>query len=187
MTDAALAAPGSPAPAIDPATPAPGCCARWRALRRPQPRHGRDRHVRAAGGVGRADLQRAVAPLLQGVDRLAGRGRGVLPGRRVLPLGRLRAVAARPHRHRGGRERARRACSRLRVAVVDVISLLFCVFFAWKSATLLHEAWVDGQTSSSSWAPPLWIPYGLLTTGMALLCAQLVVCVGASVNRAVRR
>jgi TRAP-type C4-dicarboxylate transport system permease small subunit len=77
--------------------------------------------------------------------------------------------------------------NRLRVVVVDVISLAFCLFFAWKSATLLHEAWKDGQTSSSSWAPPLWIPYGLMTAGMVLLCAQLLVCVGASVNRAVRR
>jgi TRAP-type C4-dicarboxylate transport system permease small subunit len=76
--------------------------------------------------------------------------------------------------------------NRVRVALVDVISLLFCTFFAWKSATLLHEAWHDNQTSSSSWAPPLWIPYGLMTAGMFLLCAQLLVCVGASVNRVVR-
>ncbi len=54
--------------------------------------------------------------------------------------------------------RARRtACA---VIVVDIAALAFCAFFAWKSWTLLHEAWVDKQTTSSSWAPPLWIPYG---------------------------
>ena len=73
--------------------------------------------------------------------------------------------------------------NRVRVAVVDVLCLAFCVFFAWKSCTLLHEAWAEGQTTSSSWAPPLWIPYLLMSLGMMLLSLQLVVQVGASVNR----
>ena len=30
-----------------------------------------------------------------------------------------------------------------------MISFVFVVFFAWKSWTLLHEAWVDGQVSQS--------------------------------------
>lgn len=70
-----------------------------------------------------------------------------------------------------------------RRAAVDLLCLAFCALFAWKSWTLLHEAWVDKQTTSSSWAPPLWIPYGLMTLGMTLLALQLVVQLSASVNR----
>ncbi|MEJ8826494.1 TRAP transporter small permease [Variovorax humicola] len=73
--------------------------------------------------------------------------------------------------------------NRLRMVVIDLISLAFCAFFAWKSWTLLHEAWADGMTSSSSWAPPLWIPYGLMSLGMSLLSLQLLVQVAASINR----
>ena len=50
---------------------------------------------------------------------------------------------------------------------VDLLCLAFCAMFAWKS-----------------WAPPLWIPYLLMSLGMTLLALQLVVHVAASVNRA---
>jgi TRAP-type C4-dicarboxylate transport system permease small subunit len=70
-----------------------------------------------------------------------------------------------------------------RRAAVDLLCLAFCALFAWKSWTLLREAWVDGQTTSSSWAPPLWIPYLLMTLGMTLLALQLLVHLAASVNR----
>ena len=63
--------------------------------------------------------------------------------------------------------------NRVRVVVVDILSMLFCAFFAWKSWTLFHEAWVDKMTTSSTFSPPLTIPYGLMATGMTLLVVQL--------------
>jgi TRAP-type C4-dicarboxylate transport system permease small subunit len=77
------------------------------------------------------------------------------------------------------------AINRLRQAAIDLMCTLFCAFFAWKSWTLFHEAWVDKQTTSSSWAPPLWIPYVLMAVGMTLLCLQLFVQFSASTNRLV--
>lgn len=56
----------------------------------------------------------------------------------------------------------------------DIASFAFCAFFTWKTWSMLHEAVVEGQTTSSSWAPPLWIPYGLMTIGMTLLTLQIL-------------
>ena len=72
---------------------------------------------------------------------------------------------------------------RLRAVLVDFVSVVFCVFFAWKSWTLFHEAWVDSQTTSSSWAPPLSIPYGLMSVGMTILSLQIALQLAAGINR----
>jgi TRAP-type C4-dicarboxylate transport system permease small subunit len=69
--------------------------------------------------------------------------------------------------------------NRIRIVLVDLMTLAFCAFFAWKSWTLFHEAWVDKMTTSSTFSPPLTIPYGLMAAGMTLLVIQLLLQVAA--------
>jgi TRAP-type C4-dicarboxylate transport system permease small subunit len=64
--------------------------------------------------------------------------------------------------------------NRMRLWLVDLASLIFCAFFSWKSWTLAHEAWVDGQVTNSMWSAPLAIPYVLMASGMTLLFLQLL-------------
>ena len=60
----------------------------------------------------------------------------------------------------------------IRQIFVDAASFVFCAFFAWKSWLLLLEAWVERISFGSTWGPPLWIPYSLMTAGMMLLPAD---------------
>ena len=76
--------------------------------------------------------------------------------------------------------------NRIRLILVDVATFAFCTFFAWKSWTLAHEAYVDGQVSNSMWSPPLAIPYYLMAVGMTLLCVQILLQIIGSFGRAKR-
>jgi TRAP-type C4-dicarboxylate transport system permease small subunit len=62
----------------------------------------------------------------------------------------------------------------IRQILVDVATFIFCGYFSWKSVLLLHEAIVEGFRTSSTWQPPLWIPYSLMTAGMILLSIQVL-------------
>lgn len=73
--------------------------------------------------------------------------------------------------------------NRTRQILIDIASLWFCAYFAWKSWTLLAEAWVGNYHSGSTWGPPLWIPYSLMTVGMMLLSIQLLLQVVGQLRR----
>lgn len=61
-----------------------------------------------------------------------------------------------------------------RLALADLASGAFVAFFSWKSWALFHEAWTEGQATSSSFGAPLWIPYSMMALGTSLLAIQLL-------------
>ena len=73
--------------------------------------------------------------------------------------------------------------NRVRLLLVDIASFIFCAFFAWKAWALLHEAVVDNFHSGSTWGPPLWIPYSVMSIGMTLLGLQLLLQITAELRR----
>ena len=65
--------------------------------------------------------------------------------------------------------------NRRRIFVGDVLSLLLCAFIAVKVWQYAGEAWVEGWTTDSVWAPHLWVPYSLMAFGMTLLTLEYIV------------
>ena len=118
----------------------------------------------------RADLQRLVRYFLK--SRPTGRTRLRVPARRCdVPVGGRGAGAAWPCRHRGDRGLLSPGVNRVRHLLVDIASLAFCAFFAWKSGPCCTRPGSTDYHSGSTWGPPLWIPYSLMTVGMTLLSA----------------
>jgi TRAP-type C4-dicarboxylate transport system permease small subunit len=74
----------------------------------------------------------------------------------------------------------------VRQILVDVATFVFCAYFSWKSVLLLHEAIVEGFRTSSTWQPPLWIPYSLMTAGMVLLSLQIMLQIYVQLRRSVK-
>ena len=54
------------------------------------------------------------------------------------------------------------------------LGLAFCTIMLVAGWINFHEAWANGWTSPTVWAPPLWIPYSAVPLGFALLCLQYV-------------
>ncbi|HJU24527.1 MAG TPA: TRAP transporter small permease [Casimicrobiaceae bacterium] len=65
--------------------------------------------------------------------------------------------------------------NRRRIFAGDILSLLVCAFIAIKIWAYAWQAWSEGWTTDSVWAPKLWIPYGLMAIGMTLLAIEYVV------------
>ena len=74
--------------------------------------------------------------------------------------------------------------NRIRQIVVDIASLavlrLLCVEIVDAAATRRST---ENYHSGSTWGPPLWIPYSLMTVGMALLTLQLLLQIVGATSR----
>ncbi len=75
---------------------------------------------------------------------------------------------------------------RVRHLLADAAAAAFCGYFTLKCWQMLIEAITDGQISDTAWGPPLWIPYGAMTAGMALLTVQIGLQTLAGAGRVLR-
>lgn len=73
--------------------------------------------------------------------------------------------------------------NRLRILIGDVLSLLLCAFIAVKVWEYAWQAWSEGWTTDSVWAPHLWIPYSLMGAGLVLIALEYVVQIVEAIAR----
>ena len=58
--------------------------------------------------------------------------------------------------------------------IASGLGLLFCLTLTWKGYEFFHEALVNGWTTDTIWALPLWIPYLSIPVGIGLTSLQYV-------------
>jgi len=58
--------------------------------------------------------------------------------------------------------------------IANLLGLLFCLLLTWKGYELFHEALVNGWTTDTIWALPLWVPYLPLPLGIGLMSLQYI-------------
>ena len=65
--------------------------------------------------------------------------------------------------------------NRRRILAGDILSALLCMFAAAMVLRYDGQAWSEGWTTDSTWAPPLWIPYTLIGVGLVLISLEYIV------------
>lgn len=65
--------------------------------------------------------------------------------------------------------------NRYRLLLGDILSLIVVVFIARNAWHYAWDAYQQGWTTSSTWAPPLWIPYFLMAFGLSTTGLQMIV------------
>ncbi len=66
----------------------------------------------------------------------------------------------------------------LLAVLANLLTLLFCLALFWQAALYWTETWVEGWTTDTVWALPLWIPVLPLPVGAFLLVLQLLADLG---------
>lgn len=68
-----------------------------------------------------------------------------------------------------------RNATRYRILLGDILSFFFCGLVAYLSAEYGLEAWEGQWATSSTWGPPLWIPYAFMALGMFLMTLEFFI------------
>jgi TRAP-type C4-dicarboxylate transport system permease small subunit len=65
--------------------------------------------------------------------------------------------------------------NRRRILAGDILSGLLCGFAAVMVLRYDWQAWREGWTTNSTWAPPEWVPYTLIGVGLVLISLEYLV------------